>query len=112
MDDLLRDILCVFLVAAVVVFAFHRLRLPAVVGLLVAGVLVGPNGLSLVSNVENVHLLAEIGIVVLLLTVGLEFSVSRVISMSKLMLQIGLPQCVICGIITFLATYWYFDSVN
>jgi CPA2 family monovalent cation:H+ antiporter-2 len=110
MDDLglLTDLLVVFLVAAGVVFLFHKLRLPAVVGLLTAGVLVGPSGLKLVHDVENVRLLAEIGVVVLLFTVGLEFSLARLARLWDVMLMIAVPQVLICGIVSFLATWWYF----
>lgn len=88
----LKDLLLVFLCAGVVVFLFQRLRIPTVVGLLVTGVLVGPYGLRVVDDVHRVDLLAEIGVVVLLFTVGLEFSLSRVVKMAPIMLQVGLPQ--------------------
>lgn len=77
----LSDLIVVFAVTAVVVFAFGRARVPSVVGLLVSGVLVGPHGLSLVADEESVRLLAEIGVIVLLFTVGLEFSMSRLAAM-------------------------------
>ena len=56
------------------------------------GVVVGPYGLSLVDDLESVELLAEIGVVVLLFTVGLEISLSRLLAMLPLMVSIGLPQ--------------------
>ena len=88
----LADLLVVFAVTAVVVFVFGRAQIPSVIGLLVSGVLVGPYGLSLVDDVESVELLAEIGVVVLLFTVGLEISLSRLMVMLPLMAQVGLPQ--------------------
>ena len=93
-----------------VVFAFQYLRLPAVVGLLVAGVLMGPSGLSLVRDVERVRVLAEIGVVVLLFAVGLEFPLSRLWGMLPLMLKVGLPQVLVCGAVTALAVAWHFQS--
>lgn len=107
----LADLLVVFAVTAVVVFVFGHVRLPSVVGLLVSGVLVGPYGLSLVADVETVKLLAEIGVVVLLFTVGLEFSVSRLIVMLPLMARIGLPQIVGTTLLVTLATWWYLGTV-
>jgi monovalent cation:H+ antiporter-2, CPA2 family len=77
----LKDLLTVFAVAAIVVFFAQRIRLPSVVGLLAAGVLVGPHGLSLVREVKTVETLAEIGVVVLLFAVGLEFSLPRLVGM-------------------------------
>jgi CPA2 family monovalent cation:H+ antiporter-2 len=102
----------VFTVAGIVVLAFQRLRIPAVVGLLVSGVIVGPDGLSLVSDVEHVHQLAEIGVVVLLFAVGLEFSPTRLMSMGRTMLQVGLPQIVLSLAGTIVATWWYFGSLR
>lgn len=107
----LADLVVVFAVTAVVVFAFGRARLPSVVGLLVSGVLVGPYGLSLVADVESVKLLAEIGVVVLLFTVGLEFSMSRLVVMLPLMGRIGLPQVVGTTALVTLATWWYLGTL-
>lgn len=107
----LADLLVVFAVTAVVVFLFGQARLPSVVGLLVSGVLVGPYGLSLVADVETVQLLAEIGVVVLLFTVGLEFSMSRLVVMLPLMARIGLPQIVGTTLLVTLATWWYLGTV-
>ena len=107
----LSDLLVVFAVTAAVVFAFGRARVPSVIGLLVSGVLVGPYGLSLVADVESVKLLAEIGVVVLLFTVGLEFSMSRLLVMLPLMARIGLPQIVGTTAIVTAATWWYLGSL-
>jgi len=107
----LTDLVIVFAVAAAVVFAFGRLRLPSVVGLLVAGVLVGPYGLSLVSDLHVVDVLAEIGVVVLLFTVGLEFSLSRLLVMLPTMARVGLPQIVGTTAMVAVATWWYLGTL-
>ncbi len=107
----LSDLLVVFAVTAAVVFAFGRARVPSVVGLLVSGVLVGPYGLSLVADEESVKLLAEIGVIVLLFTVGLEFSMSRLAAMLPLMAKIGLPQILGTTAIVAAATWWYLGTL-
>lgn len=107
----LADLLIVFAVTAVVVFAFGVARVPSVIGLLVSGVMVGPYGLSLVGDVESVELLAEIGVVVLLFTVGLEFSLSRVLAMLPVMARVGLPQVAGTTAIVTAATTWYLGSL-
>ena len=107
----LADLVIVFAVAAAVVFAFGLLRLPSVVGLLVAGVLVGPYGLSLVSDLHVVEVLAEIGVVVLLFTVGLEFSLSRLIIRLPTMARVGLPQIVGTTALVTVATWWYLGTL-
>lgn len=107
---LLRDLLAVFVIAGVVVYLLHKLRVPAVVGLLLAGVVVGPHGLKVIRDIHSVELLAEIGVVVLLFTVGLEFSLSRLAKLWHIMLSVGLPQVLLCGMVATLATSWYLGS--
>jgi monovalent cation:H+ antiporter-2, CPA2 family len=84
-----------------VVFLFHRLRQPTIVGFLAAGVLMGPYGLSLIADVHQVEVLAEIGVVLLLFTIGLEFSLSRLNQMRQMVLGGGSLQ--VLGTITLIA---------
>mgnify|MGYP001003019496 CR=1 FL=1 len=70
----LGDLLVIFAVSTVVVFIFHQFRLPSIAGFLVAGALIGPHGLHLIPDASQVQALAEIGIVLLLFTIGIEFS--------------------------------------
>jgi CPA2 family monovalent cation:H+ antiporter-2 len=81
---LLRDIFLIFSVAVAVAFASHRLRVPTVVGLIVAGVIAGPYGLGLVQDTHAVEQLAEIGVIFLLFTIGLEFSVESIARVKRL----------------------------
>jgi CPA2 family monovalent cation:H+ antiporter-2 len=85
----LKDLMLVFGVSTLVVYLFHRLRQPAIVGFLASGVLMGPHGLSLIADVHQVELLAEIGVVLLLFTIGLEFSISKLNQMRQLVLGGG-----------------------
>jgi monovalent cation:H+ antiporter-2, CPA2 family len=71
---LFQDIIVIAGLALCVIFICHRLGVPTIVGLLLTGVLAGPNGLGLVSQVKEVEHMAEIGVVCLLFTIGLEFS--------------------------------------
>jgi CPA2 family monovalent cation:H+ antiporter-2 len=106
----LADLLVVFAVTAVVVFAFGKANVPSVVGLLASGVVVGPYGLSLVADIESVRLLAEVGVIVLLFTIGLETSLSRLAVMVPLMLRIGVPQVAGTTAIVAAATWWYLGT--
>jgi CPA2 family monovalent cation:H+ antiporter-2 len=72
----LAPLVLVFLAALLAAYALHRLRQPTLIGFLLAGVLLGPFGLGLVEQVETVEALAEVGVVLLLFTVGLELSPS------------------------------------
>lgn len=74
--DLLFDLAVVLAAAIAAVLVLHRLRLPAIAGFLVAGALIGPSGLGFVDRNEDVERQAEIGVVLLLFTIGLEFSLA------------------------------------
>ncbi|MGQ0810801.1 MAG: cation:proton antiporter domain-containing protein [Nitrospiraceae bacterium] len=82
----LSDLLVIFIVSIAVVFVFHQFRLPSIAGFLVAGALIGPHGLHLVSDLSQVQVLAEIGVVLLLFTIGIEFSLAHVRAARNLLL--------------------------
>ena len=75
---LLIDLTLLVGMAIPIVALAHRLSAPPVVGFLVAGVLVGPNGFALISATEEVEILSELGVALLLFEVGLELSLSYV----------------------------------
>jgi CPA2 family monovalent cation:H+ antiporter-2 len=74
---MLREVAVIAAVGVVVTVVLGRFRLPTVAGLLFSGALVGPHGLRLVSDVHALELIAEVGVVLLLFTIGLEFSIER-----------------------------------
>jgi CPA2 family monovalent cation:H+ antiporter-2 len=102
----LKDLLIVFALGGVVVYALRPIKLPAIVGLLLAGAAMGPHGLSLVSDVHRVEVLAEIGVVLLLFTIGLEFSLAQLLKMWKTLLGGGGAQVVLCIAAVAAATFW------
>jgi CPA2 family monovalent cation:H+ antiporter-2 len=72
----LRELVLLAGLSLVVSLVFGRLRLPAVTGFIITGALIGPGGFGLIEDPGTIHTLAEIGVVVLLFTVGLEFSLA------------------------------------
>jgi CPA2 family monovalent cation:H+ antiporter-2 len=74
---LLGEIVIVLAASVLIIPISQKLRLPSVVGFLLTGVLIGPGGLSLVKHPESVDVLAEVGVVMLLFTIGLEFEPAR-----------------------------------
>ena len=85
----LTELVLLIAIAAAGVALFERLRLPAIAGFLVMGALVGPGGLGLVSDPEQVQLLAEFGVVFLLFEVALELPMDRLWRLWKLSLVAG-----------------------
>ncbi|NYT02135.1 MAG: potassium transporter KefB [Methanosarcinales archaeon] len=98
---LLRDIVVIFGLSIFVLFLFHRLRAPTIVGFLLTGVLAGPQVLGLVHAGEEVKALAEIGVILLLFTVGIEISLKDLIQLKKYVLLGGSFQV----LLTILAVY-------
>jgi len=72
----LTDLIVIFGVSVLVILILHRLRLPTITGFLISGMLLGPHGLSLVSDIERIEVLADVGVILLLFTIGMEFSLA------------------------------------
>ncbi len=100
----LKDLLIVFALGGLVVYALRALKLPPIVGLLVAGAAMGPHGLSLVEDSHRVEVLAEIGVVLLLFTIGLELSLGQLLKMWRMLLFGGGGQVLACIVLVALAT--------
>jgi len=99
MEPLLRSLVLVFLVAGAILHLFYRLRLPSIVGLLMAGVLIGPHGLGVLRDREQIESLAEIGILLLMFSIGLDFTRER---LQELLYAAGIGTaqmliCIVCG---------------
>jgi len=86
---LLRDFVVLLAASLPVVFVTRRLGLPALVGFLVTGFLLGPGVSGAVESTERVQQLAEIGVILLLFTIGLEFSLARLTKMARLLAGAG-----------------------
>ncbi|MBM4280456.1 MAG: sodium:proton exchanger [Deltaproteobacteria bacterium] len=101
--DTLPQLVLILGVALVAALLVGFLRLPAVAGFMLAGAVIGPSGLGLVGDVHAVELLAEIGVILLLFTIGLEFSLKRLRTIARLVaiggaLQVGLTSVVAVGV--------------
>jgi CPA2 family monovalent cation:H+ antiporter-2 len=91
----LQDLAVVLTTAALATVVFQRLKLPVVAGYLVAGIVVGANlGPRLIADPASIRTLAELGVVLLMLSIGLEFRVSRLIRLGP---RIGLTAVVEVG---------------
>jgi len=74
---LITELITILAASILVIVVFHRLKIPVVVGFLITGILIGPGGLALVKNLRAINALAEVGVMMLLFTIGLEFSFER-----------------------------------
>ncbi len=117
---LLRDLVAMAVVAVVVVGVLVRLRLPTIAGLILAGAIAGPSGLGVVRDRHSLDTLAEVGVALLLFTVGVEFSLRRLARIARLVvlggsLQVGLTAvaivCVAWGLGETLSRAVFFGFV-
>ena len=83
------EILAILTCAVFVVWLFRRLNLPAILAYLVAGMIVGQHGLNIAHEQVDYDHFAELGIVFLLFTLGLEFSLPRLMAMRHLVVSVG-----------------------
>jgi monovalent cation:H+ antiporter-2, CPA2 family len=88
----LEELLIVLAVTIGIVFLSQKLRVPAIVGFLLAGVVIGPGGLGLIKNVNQVETLADIGLVLLLFIIGIEFSLESFLTMQRRIIWAGFLQ--------------------
>lgn len=93
----LLDIVILFAIAVLVVPIFQYLRLGAVLGFLAAGAVVGPSGLEVVGNVEDLRHFSELGVVFLLFIIGVELKPSRLWRMRWTVFGLGTLQVVVTG---------------
>jgi CPA2 family monovalent cation:H+ antiporter-2 len=90
------DLALLYLLAAVIgVVGCRLLKLPAMLGYLIVGVLIGPNALALARDSAGIRYLAEFGVVFLMFVIGLEFNLPKLRSMQRLVFGLGAGQVVL-----------------
>lgn len=102
-----ENILILLTWAVAIVALFRRMHLPPVLGYLFVGTLIGPGGLGFIQSLDQLSVFAEFGVVFLMFTIGLEFSLPRLITMKRNLLGLGGLQVIICTLVAGLAG-WYF----
>ena len=91
---ILADLILTYAIALVLVVVLARAGIPAIVSMMIAGIVAGPSGLRVIGTPEEVEMLAELGIVLLLFTVGLDFSLAAVRQIWKTILLAGTLQMI------------------
>jgi len=87
--SILTDIVVIIALSTAVVYVFQKLKLPSIVGFLVTGVLAGPGGFGAITEIHAVELFAEVGVILLLFTIGLELSPRDLLRLRKAVLGGG-----------------------
>jgi CPA2 family monovalent cation:H+ antiporter-2 len=104
----LKSLVIILSISAIVVFLLHRIKIPSIVGFLLAGMMLGPHGLHLIEDIHIIQILAEIGVILLLFSIGLEFSLSRFLKMKTEVFGIGgLQVTLTVALTTLIASQWF-----
>lgn len=101
----LQPVLILLATAVLAVVVFRLLRLPPMLGYLLAGVIIGPHALGWIAESDETRHLAEFGVVFLMFSIGLEFSLPKLIAMKRIVFGFGTAQVVI-SILLVMAVAW------
>lgn len=100
--NIIKDLVVILLVSIPIILLFNKIKLPSIAGFLIAGVVIGPYGFGLITNSEEIKIMAEIGVILLLFTIGLEVSLKEISKIKKLLLIGGGLQLIITAGFTYI----------
>ena len=104
--EILKDIVIIFALSTFVNFIFTKLRIPTIVGYLLTGIIAGPYLMKLISGKHEIEIMAEIGVVLLLFSIGLEFSLKHLLKIRKIVFLGGFIQVFLTALSIFLISYY------
>ena len=105
--SLLKDIVIIFALSTFVNFLFTKIKVPTIIGYLLTGVVAGPYLLGIISSPHQIELMAEIGVVLLMFTIGLEFSINHLFRIRRIVFLGGFMQLILTAGITMLIARLY-----
>lgn len=97
----LLDIIIILALSTIVNLSFTKLKLPVVIGYLLTGLVAGHYGFGLLSNPEEINHLAELGVILLLFAIGIEFSVSKLLAIKRTIIQGGSVQVILTAVVVY-----------
>ncbi len=104
------ELIFLLFISVFMVWSFKRVKLPPILAYLVAGIVAGPQVLELFENPHDVALVAELGIVFLLFSLGLEFSIPKLVAMRHLVFGVGSAQVIITLLLVMLSAFFMGQS--
>jgi CPA2 family monovalent cation:H+ antiporter-2 len=107
MNNSLQLVLILLAVAVGVVVLCRILRLPAMLGYLIVGILIGPHALAWIPDAPGASHLAEFGVVFLMFSIGLEFSLARLHSMQRIVFGLGTAQVVLTMLLVMISSFFF-----
>ncbi|MBZ4218995.1 MAG: cation:proton antiporter [Chlorobium sp.] len=110
--DFLGQLVLIGALAVAIILVFQRLKIPPVIGLIFTGILFGPSGIGAVYDQKMISTLAELGVVLLLFTIGLEFSLDDLKKLKKIVLVGGFVQIIATGLAISFLSYWFMLAIG
>lgn len=114
--DFLDELVLLCVAATIIIVVFRRLRMPPIIGLIVTGLILGPSGVGIVQESAVMSSIAELGVVMLLFTIGLEFSITDLAKLRSIVLVGGpfqvLASTVVIGTGAYLASHWTGGTIS
>lgn len=104
---ILKDIVIIFAFATAVNYLFTKIRIPTIIGYLLTGIVAGPSLLGVIESPHEIEFMAEIGIILLMFTIGLEFSLNHLIKIRNIVFFGGFVQLIFTAGITALFARMY-----
>jgi CPA2 family monovalent cation:H+ antiporter-2 len=116
-EFIVQDFAVIMIIAAIMLFLTHKLKQSMVIGYLIAGMIIGPYTppFTLINQIETVNIFAELGIIMLLFVIGIEFPIAKLKQIGKISMIVGLTESIGTLIITFFVAqrlgFTTFDSM-
>jgi CPA2 family monovalent cation:H+ antiporter-2 len=111
-EKFLLDIAIILFVAVFILFLCSKIKIPTIIGLFITGVLAGPHCLGLINNPEEINMLADIGAILLLFIIGLEFSLDNLSKFKKIFFIGGISQIFVTLVVMFITMRLLGNSNN
>lgn len=105
--EILKDVVIIFGLSTFVNFIFTKIRIPTLVGYLLTGIVAGPFLLGIINGPHEIELMAELGVVILMFTIGMEFSLKHLLKIRRIVFLGGFIQLSLTALVTMVLARSY-----
>ena len=106
-SDILKDVVIIFALSTFVNFIFTKIRIPTLVGYLLTGIVAGPFLLGIIHSPHEIEIMAELGVVILMFTIGMEFSLKHLLKIRRIVFLGGFIQLTLTALVTMVLARSY-----
>jgi len=106
-SEILKDVVIIFALSTFVNFIFTKIRVPTLVGYLLTGIVAGPFLLGLIHSPHEIELMAELGVVILMFTIGMEFSLKHLLKIRRIVFLGGFIQLTLTAMASMVLAHSY-----